>query len=59
MASNTVFIAEFLLFGAVALGWAAWEYWSIRPGKADRKPPADAPAPHARDLPEGPGHPER
>ena len=55
MSSNALFFAEFLFFDGVALAWAAWEYWQIRPGKADKSP--DNPK-QPDGSPEDPGHPE-
>jgi hypothetical protein len=33
MKSNTPLFIAFLFFDVVALGWAAWEIWSVRQGK--------------------------
>ncbi len=51
---NPLFVLEFLLFDAGAIGWAAWEYWRIRPSKTRRD---DVP-PSSKASPEDPGHPE-
>ena len=48
---------EFAITAGAAVVWAGWEYWKIRPGKADEPPPKRA-APDA-DSPEDPRHPER
>lgn len=33
------FLAEFLIFGALALAWAGWELWSLRAPRESEKPP--------------------
>jgi hypothetical protein len=60
MGTNTIFIAELILFDGAAVAWAAWEMWKLRPGKTDK---AEAPSAFARvepetASPEAPGHPE-
>jgi hypothetical protein len=48
MEFNPLFLLEFVLFSGVALVWASYEFWSVRPKKDDAPslPPGDA------------GHPE-
>jgi hypothetical protein len=48
MEINPLFLMEFVLFSGIALVWAAYEFWSVRPKKGD--PPSTPP----RDA----GHPE-
>ncbi len=55
MKTNSLFFIEFLFFDVVALAWAAWEYWRIRPGKTDKTRQG---GPEAQPSPEDPGHPE-
>ena len=44
MEINPLFLMEFVLFSGVALAWAAYEFWSVRPKKDDTSsaPPDDA-----------------
>jgi hypothetical protein len=56
MKSNTLFFLEFLITGGAAMAWAAWEYWSIRPG---RKDPTSGEAPGKSASPEDPRHTDR
>jgi hypothetical protein len=49
MEINPLFLLEFVLFSGVALVWAGYEYWSVRPRKRDA---ASTPTDDA-------GHPER
>jgi hypothetical protein len=56
MKTSTLMFLEFLFFDGVALAWAAWEYWQIRPGKPD-KAPESRPSPEDTS-PEYSGHPE-
>jgi len=56
MKTSTLMFLEFLFFDGVALAWAAWEYWQIRPGKLD-KAPESRPSPEDTS-PEYSGHPE-
>ncbi len=37
MRSNTTLFIAFLFFDVVALGWAAWEIWSVRRGKDENE----------------------
>jgi hypothetical protein len=56
MKSNTLFFIEFLFFDVVALGWAAWEIWSVRPDKRGEGKEETSSTPGA--SPEPSGHPE-
>jgi hypothetical protein len=57
MESNFTFLIEFLLFAVAALGWGAWEIWSVR---SSRTAPPDAQASKTRDSSEQlPRHPKR
>jgi hypothetical protein len=56
MKPNTLFFVEFLFFDVVALAWGAWEFWSVRPGSADR---ANDDAVVEEASPDPPGHPKR
>ncbi len=38
MKPNTLFFWEFLLFDFAALGWGAWEYFSVRRDSASPPP---------------------
>jgi hypothetical protein len=52
MSSHTIFILGLILFDGLAVGLAAWQYWTVRPAKPPKpEPPAAASA-------EDPGHPE-
>ncbi len=55
MSSHTIFILGLILFDGVAVAWALWEFWSVKPRRTAKtdEPPA---APHR--SPEGPRHPE-
>ncbi len=66
MGTNTLFIAELVIFDGAAVGWAAWEFWKIRPGKPPKadepsafSPTRNKPAPTQPELPDPPRHPER
>jgi hypothetical protein len=57
MESNATFLIEFLLFAVAALGWGAWEIWSVR---RSRNVPPDAPANKPTGSSEQlPRHPKR
>lgn len=36
MEINPLFLLEFVLFSGVALAWAGYEFWSVRPSKDDK-----------------------
>jgi hypothetical protein len=35
MEINPLFLLEFVLFSGIALAWAGYEFWSVRPKKDD------------------------
>jgi hypothetical protein len=47
---NPIFLIELILFNGVALAWAGYEFWSVRPRK-DKDAAASSPRDDA-------GHPE-
>jgi hypothetical protein len=55
MSTNTLFIFGLVIFDGVAVAWAMWELWSIRPGRKDKADPAAAPPSSS----EASGHPKR
>jgi hypothetical protein len=60
MGKNALFIAILVLFDGAAVAWAAWQFWTLRPGKEDK---AEASSAFARAKPEAvspetPRHPE-
>ncbi len=55
MRNNIGFILALILFDGVAVAWAAWEFWSVRPRKkAKAAEPVAAPPPPTSE--EDPGH---
>lgn len=56
MRNNVLFILGLLLFDGLAVVWAAWEFWSVRP-EAKVDPVAQPPSSDASE--EGSRHLER
>lgn len=46
MQVNPLFLLEFVLFSGVALAWAGYEYWKVRPKKGDEASPPTGEAGH-------------
>jgi hypothetical protein len=55
MSKSTLFFLASTMFEVVAVAWAAWQIWSIRP---DKKTSSDAPSALARSSSENARHPE-
>jgi hypothetical protein len=53
MGANGLFIAGLVIFDGAAVAWAAWEFWSIRKGKAEALIDAEADAPQLSEHPSG------
>jgi hypothetical protein len=57
MGKNALFIAILVLFDGAAVAWAAWQFWTLRPGKAEASSAFTRAKPQSAS-PEASGHPE-